>query len=212
MVAPHGAGALAARIVAALEARRDADAGAVIAKEHHQGVFAEAELVEFRHKAADHFVHVGRHIGEVFHIALRLFALDLRIPVRAVGRGLKRVVREDHRIVEQKRVRAVARDKIEREIVDEFGTVFTLAVVDRLAVELQTGIRITRGTARLLPEKRFIEAEVLRQPLGLIQLQLPFTADAGGVARLLEELAERGGLGIEDAKFDVVSDIVDAGH
>ena len=109
-------------------------------------------------------------------------------------------------------MRAVARDKIEREIVDEFGAVFTLAVVDLLAVQLQTGIRIARGTARLLPEKRFIEAEVLRQPLGLIQLQLPFTADAGGVARLLEELAERGGLGIEDAEFNVVSDIVDAGH
>ena len=78
------------------------------------------------------------------------------------------------------------------------------------AVVLEAGILLARRTTRVLPEKRFIETEMLRQIL--LVTELPFAANACGVARLLEQVRERGRVPIEQTKFDVVSNIVDAGH
>ena len=181
MVAAHGAGAFAAGVVGAFEARGHGRVRAVVAGEEDEGVFAQAEFLELGDEATDHLVHVSDHVGEVLHVALGQFAGRRRVPFRAVGRRLKRVVREDHRVVEEKRPLAVAGDEIEREVADEFRAVFAFRVVDLLAVEFEAGIRVARGATGLLPEKRFVEAEVLRQAFGFVQLQLPLAGDAGGV-------------------------------
>src|SRR5262245_10582054 len=106
-------------------------------------------------------------------VTVHLLADGLRVPVGTVGSGLKWIVRKDHRVIEEKRTIPVARHEFEGELVDQGGAIFTTLVVEFLAVALETGIRVTRRPAGVLPKKRIVESEVLRQ--SLVVAELPFS-------------------------------------
>ena len=83
-------------------------------------------------------------------------------------------------------------------------------VIDFLAVDLDAGIGVAVGPAGELPEAVLVEAELVR-PLEPT-LELPLADDAGGVAGVLEDIAEGRGLRVKQAELDVVGAVVPAGH
>jgi hypothetical protein len=97
-------------------------------------------------------------------------------------------VRQNHRVVEKKRLLLVPGDKIKGEVVDERRSVAALGVLLLLALKFEAGIGIARWTAGLLPEQRLIKPEVLR---GIRFFpELPFATNPGGLARRLQKVRE----------------------
>ena len=163
-----------------------------------------------RDELADMPVHVRDHVGEIFHVAVHLLADRLRVPAGATRHGLKRIVGQDHRVVEEEGAVLFAADELERPVLHEIGTIFAVVEISLDAVELKAGIRKARRAARVLPEAVLVEAELLRQPP--ILAELPLAGDARGIARAAEVVRKRLRLRVHVSKIDVVPDIVDPGH
>lgn len=202
--------ALATFVVPPFELAGDPAVRPVVAEEEQQRVVANAEFVEFRHDASHHLVHVGGHVGEMLRGLLLVFTVGLRIPVRAVGRRLKRVVGEDHRVIEEERLLLVFGNEFQGEVVDQLRAVLAVVEVFFDAVVFQIRVRIARRAARLLPEAGLVEPEVLRR-IDLMP-ELPFAANSGGIARVLHEMPEGCLRAQQRAKVDVVPHVVAPRH
>lgn len=75
----------------------------------------QAEGFEFLRQVADLLVHVGHHVGEVLLIGRLCLRARLAV-VLAVRCRLVVSVREDHRVIDQERLAAIAADEIDDEL------------------------------------------------------------------------------------------------
>src|ERR1051325_2811782 len=158
---------------AAANGARVVERRAVVAGEHHQRLFAQAELVEF----GDDFAHLLVHVADVVLVQVRLGDLP------GVGRFENGSVDEVHRIVEEERPVLVPADEVEAEGLDDIRIV--VVGRNRLAA-LGIGL-LPIPAARRRVGAVFVEAPVARSLADLP----PFAGFAGHVTGLLHQFRHR---------------------
>ena len=119
----------------------------------------------------------------MFRCNFLLLVVDGFIPVCAVWRWLKWVMRQDHRIVEHEGSLLVSLDEVECEVIYQGWAILTIRKIPFDAIVLQARICITRRPPRMLPKARLIETEMLWR-IDLVP-KLPLTTNRSRVAGLL---------------------------
>ena len=198
--------ALAAPALRTEKIERQAGIRPVVCGEDHQGILTQPELDQDVLDPPDAMIHVGHHVDEV---PLRILALAVLAPWGRV----KRIVRQVHRVVGEKRLVLVRLDEVDQVIRDDRRSVFFLAVVDDFAVMHQGGFPITTAfRPRNVPDAMPVKARFFWGDAILGRQQLPLARHGRGVALVFEVIGKgRFALG-EDAKVDVIEDVRLTGH
>ena len=207
--APHCGRTFAADHFTTLEARWHAFASAIVAKDQDESIVAQLEFFQLGDDGADKLIGVRDHIRKmlVFRYTFAGFFFEI---IGALRRRIIRIVREDHRIIQEERRVFFTGDKIERVIVDNVGTVFVLGIVDLLAIDFEPGIFVSSWTAVELPKRVFIKTKMRRTRK--IARKLPFSCDACRVTSSLEEIAKCLLRRIKMTELGVVAAIANSCH
>ena len=103
--------------------------GTVITHENDKCVITNALSIQRRNKFPNQFIHVNNHVAKVIGLIIDSLALGLGIPILAIRGWLIRRMRKHHRIVEEERRSFTALDEIDRIIINNIGTVFTVGII-----------------------------------------------------------------------------------
>ena len=93
----------------------------IITRKHHQRILEQIERLELLHNPSHQLIGIRHHIGKIARIPL-IPAISIP-PFRAIGRGNKRRVNQNHRIIGEKRHILMPLNKIQQIITTNIGTI-----------------------------------------------------------------------------------------
>ncbi len=198
--------ALAALALRTKKIESQAGVGPVVRGENYQGVLTQSELDQGVLDPSDAVIHVSHHVDEVL---LPILALAVLAPW---GR-IKRIVREVHRVVGEKRLVLVRLNEVDQIISDDRRSVVILAMVNDLAIVHQGGFPITTAfRPRNVPDAMPVKASFFWGDASLSSQQLPLARHGRGVALGFEVIGECRFALRENAKVDVIKHVRFSGH
>lgn len=123
----------------------------VVGGEDDQGLFRQSCFMDSPHDSSDKMIHISHH---VFEIALAMSALG----VNTMRSGDKRSVREDHRVIGEKRTVTGLGDEIDQIVGGDIRAECFFIKLAILTVDPHEGARIAFAKLVDLPKASFVEA------------------------------------------------------